>query len=422
MFSSQSEVGITSTYASGSLFSDKSCPIGDFLSCVKSSYSTLQCNQIEILKFYKNNLVRIKSEVDSCLNYVIGHELELLNKSSKIRTNTNECVNEKRRCEAVDSSSIDSSIELLSRSSKPETCESPRSNNIVIHGIDPAILDNKNYVKFVSDFFKTSLNITVNIADVNVIHGKHSNSFVAIVKLNSKREKSKIFKNCHLLKGYGKKISITDDLSAHERNNRRIQRHSQTEETEEAVKSASVKLKRQQHAESVQARLEEEEEYCQTEAEKYTQADNEENVEEEMIELSEQENEDASEKSMPQSENSPRPSHAYFWESEKVRKQLNELIALGKRYGFEEDDTRELVSIHSEYNASQLKNTSCICKLFSNPDWKVITKEFGKRLPVAFIHLYECIISNLQKIWETQHSTKFADCFCNHFLLHVDVT
>ncbi|CAL8139752.1 unnamed protein product [Orchesella dallaii] len=106
---------------------------------------------------------------------------------------------------------------------------SPRENNVVIHGLsldDQVIEDNDNRIKFVSDFFKSSLKIAVKILDVNVLRKKHPRSFVVIVKLESKNEKRKIFGNCHLLKMFGKNICITDDLSANERSIRRKKRNS----------------------------------------------------------------------------------------------------------------------------------------------------------------------------------------------------
>ena len=108
--------------------------ISDFLSCVKNTCDTLTENQLEILNLFKSNLLVIKSEVDTCLNKLIGHELQLKHSKNK-------------PCEHESSAVIERANE------KMPYC----ANNIVIHGLKKLKgVSKAEATEIVNSFFATA--------------------------------------------------------------------------------------------------------------------------------------------------------------------------------------------------------------------------------------------------------------------------
>lgn len=66
-----------------------------------------------------------------------------------------------------------------------------------------------------TEFLSCALNVSTPVKNVRVIN--KATRCVAVVGLLSKKGKAEIFRNCHELKYYHEKISITDDLSPNER-------------------------------------------------------------------------------------------------------------------------------------------------------------------------------------------------------------
>lgn len=85
--------------------------VSEFLSCVKRSCDTISVNQLDILDLFKRNLFAIKSEIDTCINQIIGREIHL--KTAAVLTH-------------IDSTAANFEQSI---SGPPD-----RSKNIVIHG------------------------------------------------------------------------------------------------------------------------------------------------------------------------------------------------------------------------------------------------------------------------------------------------
>ena len=171
----------------GSLSFFNHCSVSNFLNCVKSSCFTIQENQIPILHFMKDTLLQLKSEVDQCVNFVIGQELQL----------------KANQCNQVQS--FDETLKIEKKQNDDSI--------IVIHGLENSALLNEHESKLVvKNFFQNALDVNPGIKTVKS-HLSKSNKLVAVVKLTSQKEKSKIFGNCHKLKNFASKISIVDSIS-----------------------------------------------------------------------------------------------------------------------------------------------------------------------------------------------------------------
>ncbi|CAL8143269.1 unnamed protein product [Orchesella dallaii] len=445
-----------STYTQNNFPVTESCSIREFLTCVKSTCFTLNENQFEILNFFKRNLKSIKSEVDSCFNQVIGYELDLLNRNSSEPNRHSVQESDSTKIRAKESQPNDITSELFAKHDFAIQT-SPRENNVVIHGLDGQVIeDNDNRIKFVSDFFKSSLKIAVKILDVNVLRKKHSRSYVVIVKLESKNEKRKIFGNCHLLKMFGKNISITDDLPANQRSIRRKKRNSAEASSrgeansskeingnediisrEKIIAVSDINANEQMKTKEELSASSERNSEANINSSIKIDADSEINANEEInvkpsangkgyfgpdendveakMSSSEKRNTVGNADSRSSNEKLEEARRAYFFHSEVNKKYVDEMTSLGMSYEFDKDSMDFLNSIFGDFNRRRLEKSTCICSTFWQVPWSDVSKEFGSSLSKKFVKKYKNIVTNtLQKAWNLEYSHKFEECFCNH--------
>lgn len=332
-------------------------PVTEFLSCVKRSCDTITVNQLDILDLFKRNLFAIKSEIDTCINQLIGREMHL--KKYSVQTN------------------CDTSVNLQ----KPMTIQSDRSNNIVIHGLN-SLREAKNceIIDKVREFLRTALNVSVNIENVRVLN--NSTRCVAIVELVSKKSKGVIFRNCHKLKNYSEKVSITDDLSPEER------KKCKQKSFENVINPNGI----------VEDELEISHSVSQTEPLGCNQGGG--SPELTAVDV----------------------PHAYFWNSTQVMDKVQEMGSFGSRYGFAGPDFHEISGLVAVQNLERLGKQLCICDSFMDVKWKRVKEEFGQEIPKKVVKKFKKSMNEIQAIWNANHSSNFKECYCKHILAGLNVT
>lgn len=332
-------------------------PVSEFLSCVKRSCDTITVNQLDILDLFKRNLFAIKNEIDTCINQLVGREIHL--KSSSIKSNS----------------------ENGSENLKPSTSNQPdRSKNIVIHGLN-SLREVKtcDLIGSVTAFVSTVLDVSINVKNVRLI--KNSTRCVAVVELVSKSSKGMIFRNCHKLKNYHEKISITDDLSPEERKNR----------NQKSPKSV---------------------------AQRHGVVDN--NMDSQISVF----NTDLSSSREDQASLEPKfedTSHAYFWNSTQVVEKVQEMGNFGSKYDFTGLDFHEISRLVAVQNLERLENQPCICDSFMNIEWKRVKEEFGHEIPKKVVKKFKESMKAIQAIWNENHSNSFKECYCKHILTGINI-
>src|SRR5690348_6833668 len=89
--------------------------------------------------------------------------------------------------------------------------------NIVIHGLK---LNGTDVSSQIIQFFKSSLTLDLDVKQVKHLNKKFKKSTI-LVTLYSIKDKLTIFKNCHKLKHQNLKVTIVEDLTLEERNERK---------------------------------------------------------------------------------------------------------------------------------------------------------------------------------------------------------
>ncbi len=332
-------------------------PVSEFLTCVKRSCDTITVNQLDILDLFKRNLFAIKSEIDACINQLVGREMHL--KKSSDETNS----------------------EKSSGNLQPATSyQSDRCKNIVIHGLN-SLREVKNceLIHSVTEFVKTVLDVSINVQNVRLI--KSSKRCVAVVELVSKKSKGAIFRNCHKLKNYHEKISITDDLSPEERKKRN------QKSPKDVTQSHGVVDNNMDIPNSV--------------------------FQSDLISCSQGQ-------ASPELKLEDTP-HAYFWNSIPVVEKVQEMGSFGSKYEFTGLDFHEISRLVAVQNLERLENQPCICDSFMNIEWKRVKREFGHEIPKKVVKKFKESMNAIQAIWNEKHSSNFVECYCKHILTGINI-
>ncbi|CAL8129439.1 unnamed protein product [Orchesella dallaii] len=378
---------INSPIGSANLAFFSQCPVTEFLTCVKASCFSIQVNQLEILAFFKNNLLRLKTEVDTCINEIIGQELFLKNEQAVSMDNN------------YVSSPISSEV------------NAEKDRNIVIHGLDDAdLLDDTKSLTCIRQFFEQKLRVNIEIKAVHVKRKRKSDKFVTVVELYSKKDKRKIFSNCHLLKNYGKKISVTDDLTTQQKIAKRKRLDSNEDETSTV---SNIEIEERQASSSNQN--------CEDKASKLTEQD---------IQALKQVLNSAFEDSLARSGSKRNGIKLNSSTSNKNRKIsylcdmwrnfTRKVTEEGKTYNLNEHAVMKIIEMHKLYNQEQIRN-KCICLEFCHLPWKEMSEKIGQPIHKKFAKKYKSAIKSMQENWNAEHcNDDDDDCFCKKIYIHAE--
>lgn len=389
-------------------------PISEFLTCVKRSCHTVTENQFEIIDLFKKNLFAIRSEIELCITELKEAEFKLqLNKTQKYTVS----------------------------SESPKILNRNRTNtNIVIHGLKLLKnLKNRELVAAVNKFFESTLNINIQPLSVRLL--KRPSHSVCIVELATKSEKAAVFRNCHKLKNFSEKISITDDLSYSERrekNATHIHQNSQ-KEIEQCFGGLDLLIANKSDQPSTAEVIEigpgckpappvietvtktEPEVEVEEDAEKYEEVGAEEDGEvgaEEDEEVGTEEDEVAgSEEDVQNTEIEDNDDP--FWASEEVENLISDYVDFGCNYKFSENDLFRLFALFVLRAGETLKsygNQKCSCEKSVKIPWKRLHKEFGHHIPRKLEIQLKATLWSLRDIWNKKHlNHEVSECFCKHF-------
>lgn len=191
-----------------------------FFSLVQQ-YSQVENTDIEEVKSFKNQLFAIKSDIDKCINNLNNCAPEqkyyYATKKKAKRTfifwNTNF-----HREQKLPQTNEDNTPSIIIPPEKSGTfvCakNANRKNNIIIHGLET---DSQDAILAVKNFLNEALQLSLSVKRAIKLRNK-----AVLVSLESRKSKSFVFKNCHKLKHWPAKISITDDLSPEKRAERKV--------------------------------------------------------------------------------------------------------------------------------------------------------------------------------------------------------
>ncbi|CAL8070285.1 unnamed protein product [Orchesella dallaii] len=358
------------------------CPISDFLNCIRNSCDTIQCNQLSILQFFKTNLVQLKTEVDSCLNKLIGQELQIQYQT--------QCSEKPEQNPTVQDSNNEPNEK--------------RQKNIVIHGLDdPDLIKSDRKYDIISNFFQSAMNLQINVEAIQVVKARKPGTFVTIVTLNSKQEKQIVFRNCHLLKTYHKKISITDDLLPSEKKTLPIKRKHQesisnantiTEEDlialKEVLYSGTNKRDNNPPPDNSIQNFD-------------TQRRHDFHVDEK---------DDSYDRNLKQEITNN--SSSSFLSSREVVSKLEEL----RKIGYSQHHQQAIVDKHANYTRQFYEKSICICENFCNLPWHEFENELELKITKKMKKQYKTIIKYVQNLWNADDNHNETECFCKHVLSH----
>lgn len=377
-------------------------PVSDFLTCVKRSCDTITVNQLDILGLFKRNLFAIKSEIETCINQLVDREMHL-KKSSVPTRDDNSAVNLQ----------------------PPTGNQSNRSKNIVIHGLN-SLRQVKNFelLDKVTEFLSTVLHVSTNVKNVRLI--KNSAKCVAVVELDSKMSKGVIFRNCHKLKNYHEKISITDDLSPEERKKQIQATPKCVNKPQKVVEgnldipdpTENMNLIGSNGTEAIEAaQIEEQngEPIGSNGSEAIRGGSESETIHKIQLEEINTEPFGSDETEIIQ-EIKPEGPNAYFWNSEQAVAKVQELVKFGCKYKFSKLDVRDILRLIVVQNMERLETEPCICDSFMLVQWKRIKEEFGHAIPIKVVKKFKKVMNDIQAIWNENHRDNLKECYCKHFL------
>ena len=159
-------------------------------SVIKNSNELVQASfNCEDLQELKNVIMYVRSQIDNLFNKVIGIELKLEKHAEIIISSSEKC-----------------------RNSSNESIENDRENTIIVHGLSKYINREENLSLQFKDFISQILGVTLKYVHATPLG---LNSYK--LRLDSKRSKLMIFKNCHKLKALNDKVSFIEDIDESER-------------------------------------------------------------------------------------------------------------------------------------------------------------------------------------------------------------